>query len=97
MEDFKSFKAFLNESKDPTRNDINQYSWDELWGYSFNIYPHNITIITNADQDEILPLWREYYAQEDPKENFDGFLMQHGYVAISACKSKLRPLETIAG
>jgi hypothetical protein len=97
MEDFKTFGAFLNEQKDPSRTDINQYSWDELNGYSFTIYPHNIMILTNANENEIVPLWREYYAQTDPKENFDGFLQLKGYVAISGCKSKIRPLDNIAG
>ena len=100
MDDFKSFKTFLNENKNVSK-DINDYSWDDLHGYTFSIYPFNITLITNATEDEVLPLWREFISDEPANPhhqdgNFDTFLIKHGFVAISSNKTRLRPLDRIA-
>jgi len=96
MDDFKPFKDFLNENQNSSKN-IEDYSWDELNGYTFSIYPHDITLITNASEEQVVLLWRQYYAIESPNVNFDGFLQERGYVAISASKSKIRPLDRLIG
>lgn len=95
MEDFKSFTNFLNESANPSQN-IQDYSWDELYAYTFKMHSHNIAIITDVNKDHILPLWRKYMADaEHYKEDFDVFLRGQGHVAVCATKSDIRPLDSI--
>lgn len=86
----KSFTNYVNENN----NRLDNFNWDELRGYSFEAYPFKITLITNAQEDVIRTLWAEY-DQANANDNFDNFLKKKGYVAISALKSDLRPLDRI--
>jgi hypothetical protein len=67
-------------------NKIERPSWDELNTFRYNIFPHNLAITTNVDEDELKKLWEEFIKIEDPQDNFDGFVEKRtGKFAMSSC------------
>lgn len=104
----QNFSEFIreNQASNKKHKNIEDVSWEDLHAYSFHVYPFQIVVLTDAPEEQIVDLWREFNGQletemevsEAPIEsmNFHNFLKTKGFVAISGNKSGIRPLDRIA-
>lgn len=104
----QNFSDFIKENSSNKRkyNNIEEVHWEDLYAYSFEAYPFKIVVLTNADESQIVDLWREFEGRletemetsKTPVENmnFHDFLKTKGFMAISGNKTNIRPLDRIA-